>query len=96
MVDSFFMIISFQPICGRGSFCTLSFSTDYGGHAVIDLFNALGRKVKRVLDADLPPGNHTVTWDTRDASGNRAASGIYLYRLQVGEESSTKKMVLIR
>lgn len=75
---------------------TLSFSTDNGGQITIDVFNTLGRKVKRILEANLPPGNHTVIWDTKDESGHQVSSGIYLYRLQVGDESSAKKMVLIR
>ncbi|MFH1686331.1 MAG: cohesin domain-containing protein [bacterium] len=64
--------------------------------AQLDIFNILGQNVKTLLNGNLPAGNHQVIWDGSDHSGKRVASGIYLYKLQVGQESQTKKMVLLK
>ena len=64
--------------------------------AQLNIFNILGQNVKTLLDGTLPGGNHQVIWDGSDHMGKRVASGIYLYKLQVGQESQTKKMVLLK
>ncbi len=42
------------------------------------------------------PGTHKIVWDGKDQRGNPAATGIYLYRMQTGETSIVKKMILVR
>lgn len=61
-------------------------------HAV--LYDVSGRRVRTLLDADLPAGEHRAVWDGRDAQGARAASGIYFLRLQAGDERRTAKLIL--
>jgi flagellar hook assembly protein FlgD len=56
----------------------------------------LGQRVAILLDEYVSPGTTTITWNTRDESGKTVASGTYLYRLKIGNETSSKKMVLIR
>jgi hypothetical protein len=37
-----------------------------------------------------------VTWNGRDHRGSPVATGVYFYRLQVGQETQTRKMLLLR
>jgi len=73
---------------------TISFDLPVSMHAVLEVFDVRGRRVARLLDAGLPAGRHDVVWDGRDAQGRAAGSGVYFYRLQAGEDSTYRKMVL--
>ncbi|MEJ2053792.1 MAG: T9SS type A sorting domain-containing protein, partial [Calditrichaceae bacterium] len=43
-----------------------------------------------------PSGEHILTWNATDKSGNRVATGIYLYRFQAGKFVRTGKMILVK
>jgi flagellar hook assembly protein FlgD len=62
----------------------------------LEVFNILGERVTTLLDEPMSAGLHTVTWHGRDESGHEVASGVYFYRLRVGEMTETKKMVLMK
>ena len=51
----------------------------------VDLFDLLGRRIQTLQDGPLGPGEHHLTWDGRDATGQAVASGTYIARLKVGE-----------
>jgi len=63
---------------------------------VLDVYNVLGQHVVRLSQGTLPAGEYDVTWDGVDRAGHRVASGVYFYRLQVGDDIETKKMVLLK
>jgi hypothetical protein len=62
----------------------------------LKIYNILGETVKTLVDELKSEGSYTVTWDGKDEKGEEVASGIYLYRLKVGEYSEVRKMVLLR
>ena len=41
-------------------------------------------------------GLNAVSWDGRDGSGHQLVSGVYFYRLKVGNEVVTNRIVMIR
>ena len=61
----------------------------------LTIYNVLGQPLRQVWTGPLPAGEHRLTWDGYDAQGQPVAAGVYVYRLQVGEQSSTRKMVKI-
>jgi uncharacterized repeat protein (TIGR01451 family) len=62
----------------------------------IQVFDISGRLVRSLLDATQTPGSRTVGWDLTDGAGQRVPSGVYFYRLQVGGENFTQKMLVVR
>lgn len=62
----------------------------------LTVFNLLGQPVKTLVDGPQPAGSYQVGWDGTDARGNPAASGVYLYRLETGDFSHVRKMILLR
>ena len=63
------------------------------GEVELAIYNLLGQPVRRVWTGPLPAGERELTWDGRDAQGQPVAAGVYVYRLQVGEQTRTRKMV---
>ena len=59
----------------------------------LTIYNILGQPLRQVWTGPLPAGEHQLTWDGRDAQGRPVATGVYVYRLQVDEQTRTRKMV---
>ncbi len=57
------------------------------------IYNVLGQPMRQVWTGPLSAGEHQLTWDGRDAQGRPVATGVYVYRLQVDEQTHARKMV---
>jgi len=66
------------------------------GRVRIDVFDASGRLVRTLLDEYRGAGRHSVVWDGRNNAGSVVPSGIYFYRINTGEFTATRKMILLR
>jgi hypothetical protein len=75
---------------------TIDFSLPRASRVTLEVFDILGGLVRTLTAEDMPAGSHQVIWDGLDSAGRPAASGIYLYRLEAGEFSQTRKMVLLK
>ncbi len=75
---------------------TISFTVPAAGDVTLTVYNALGQTVRQLAAGTLPAGTHTVEWDATNNSGDAVASGVYFYRLQSGDFSDSRKMVLLR
>jgi len=64
--------------------------------AAVKIYNVLGQEVRTVMEGTVMPGSQVVVWDGRDDLGRELASGAYFSRLQVGNFSQTRKLVLTR
>ncbi|MFQ5498285.1 MAG: cohesin domain-containing protein [Candidatus Zixiibacteriota bacterium] len=62
----------------------------------LEVFNILGQSVKTLVDEPLSPGLYQYEWTGSDSHGRQVATGIYLYRLRVGNDIQTKKMLLLK
>ena len=62
----------------------------------LDVFDILGRKIKRLVGESQKEGVYEVTWDGRDNKGIDVASGVYLVRLQVEKQSQTRQIIVVR
>lgn len=60
------------------------------------IYNLLGEKIATVIDDVLSAGHYAYKWRGTNDRGESVASGVYFYRLTVGEQSQTKKMVLLK
>ena len=60
------------------------------------IYDALGKKVKTLVNEHQSAGFKSARWDGKDETGNQAASGIYFYRLETEKFSEVKKMMLVK
>jgi len=75
---------------------TISFVLPERTRAVLAIYDVEGRYVRTLVDEVLSGGLNEAVWDGRDARGNPVSSGVYLYRLHVGNQTATKKLTILR
>jgi len=62
----------------------------------LEIFNILGQKVRTFERKMQNTGLHQITWDGTNELSEKVGSSIYIYRIQAGSFTETRKMILIR
>ncbi len=81
-----------NPFKANGN-TNIEVSLKAGETGSLTIYNIMGQVVKTV---SLTQGDHTVSWNGNDSSGNACGSGIYCYRLSTPSLNQTKKMVIVK
>ena len=74
----------------------MGFNLPTPARAKITVYNVAGQRVATVVDRDFPAGRHDVTWNGDDSAGRPVPAGIYFYRIEAGDNTSTKKMIVLK
>ncbi|MDI6739591.1 MAG: FlgD immunoglobulin-like domain containing protein, partial [Candidatus Edwardsbacteria bacterium] len=74
----------------------ISYQLRAPGRVSLKIYNVAGQLVRTLANGYQNAGYHSVLWNGNDNRGERAASGMYLYRLDAGSYSATNKLVIIR
>lgn len=74
----------------------IEYSVQNTGIAIIKIYNNLGQLVRTLVDEEKSAGKYTEIWDSKDNNSKQVASGTYFYQLQVGEFTSTKKIIFLK
>ncbi len=61
-------------------------------HVTLEVFDITGRHVQTLIDRTMSRGEHLATFEP----GNNLSSGIYLYRLQAGDQVFTRRMTFLK
>jgi len=70
----------------------ISFTLPNAGNVTLTVYNVVGQRVATLLNnSSYSSGSHTLNFDATNLS-----SGIYIYRLQAGSNTSIKRMTLIK
>lgn len=62
----------------------------------LEVYNVVGQKIATLVDETQPAGFYQVRWNTETNPGESLASGLYLYRLQIGDFVKTRQLTLIK
>lgn len=74
----------------------IPFTLSEAAEVRLEVYDLLGRRVVVLEDGLRQTGPHRVTWDGRDEDGRDVASGVYVYRLIVGDQRMSREAVIIR
>ena len=69
----------------------IQFHLDRHGDVDLAIYNLAGQRLETILNEFRYAGQHTVRWYSRSLS-----SGVYLYRLHFGDQTLTRKLVILR
>ena len=75
---------------------TIHFYIERARKVDLAIYNTLGQKVKTLFPGNLAPGDHIISWDGNDETGNVVASGVYIYRLQSDGFTENRKMMFLK
>jgi len=70
---------------------TIQFQMPIGAHVEIHIYNALGEQITTLFNGYLPDGLHSFKF----VAGN-FPSGIYFYKIEGGEFTAIRKMLLLK
>ena len=82
-----------------GQRTTVAYSISARSHVNACIVDVAGRVVRTLIDRTVEQGEHSLVWDGRTDSGERAASGVYFVRLESFDgsktEEATQKLILL-
>jgi hypothetical protein len=62
----------------------------------ITINDMMGRQVKTLVNGSQTAGYKSIQWNATNDEGKPVSAGLYLYTIQAGDYSQTKKMVLLK
>ncbi len=74
----------------------ISFALKQPAPVSLAIYNLKGQKVRTLVSGKKDAGRQEVSWDGRDENAEPVASGVYLYRMQAGSYSATRKLMLMK
>lgn len=98
-VDDTPLTLSLSPAVPNpfGAVTSIAYELPQASVVTLDVYDVSGRNVKTLLrDVQEPAGRHVVQWNGCDDAGKQVATGVYFYRVEVGEERLTEKVMLVR
>ena len=75
---------------------SLTYELSEDAYVSITIYDLLGNVVKNLVDMSQPSGYKTVQWNATNNQGSPVSGGVYLYKIQAGGFSKTKKMILLK
>ncbi|MBT4497455.1 MAG: T9SS type A sorting domain-containing protein [Gemmatimonadetes bacterium] len=70
-------------------------STERPLPATVLIYGITGQLLRTLIATPLSSGQHTVRWDGTDRRGHPVAAGIYLYRVECGNQRTGGKLLFL-
>ena len=74
----------------------LSYELSADSYVTITVYDLLGNVVRNLVSEYQSSGLKSVQWDATNEQGQSVAAGVYLYRIESGSFTNTKKMILLK
>jgi DNA-binding beta-propeller fold protein YncE len=90
--SSAFSVVSPSPL--GATYVTVT--TGVSLSARIRVFDLRGRLIRTVFEGELPAGKQRFHWAGTNETGREVSAGVYFIRMESGDASSDRKIVLLR
>ena len=74
----------------------IRYSLPVDGRITLKVFDITGREVATLVNEQKQAGTYEVNFDAKNVNGRSLASGVYFYRVQAGQFTEARKMVLLK
>ncbi len=74
----------------------LRYDVPQRARVTLTVFDAMGRRVKVLVQKTVPPGRYMVCWDGTNELGEPVASGVYVVVMRAGEKRFVTKATLLK
>ena len=75
---------------------TIAYDIPEASHVRISIYNLLGQEVRTLVNSHHEAAYHKVQWNGLTNAGAPVASGMYIYRIEAGEFSAIRKLVIMK
>ena len=75
---------------------TISYDLPEQAQVTLGIYDLLGKQIKTLVNQSQDAGKRIAVWDGTDDLGRPVSAGVYLYQIQAGEFSQTRKMLLLK
>ena len=75
---------------------TITYSIPQAGIVSLKIYDMMGRLIKTLVNAKVAAGNYNIQWSVNNEKGGKIPAGIYFLRMQEGNYSETKKLMVIK
>ena len=66
------------------------------GYVSISVYDLVGRLVKTLINQKQSAGYYSINWDATNIQNLKVSAGMYIYRIESGDFSKSKKMILLK
>ena len=75
---------------------SINYEVKITNYVKLTIYNALGQKVRTLIEGEMHPGKYEISWNGLDDQGNRLSSGSYFYQLISNGVVQTKRMLYLK
>ena len=75
---------------------SITYEVQHESNVNLIIYDLLGNEINTIINEYKQAGQYIVNWDGTDNTGQSVSGGIYFYKLQAGDFTQTKKMVLLK
>ncbi len=75
---------------------TIRFSIPKEVPVNLSIYNLLGERIKELKNEMMKPGYYEVEFSAKGGNASQLASGVYFYRINAGDYTAVKKMLLLK
>ena len=75
---------------------TLRYDLPEDANVNITIYDMMGRQVSTLVSTQQTAGYRSTQWNATNSFGEPVSAGLYIYTIQAGKFSQTKKMILLK